>query len=294
MTSILKCVFLIQLQSFSGIKADPLVCESPTWSPTRNEIAFTSNRLGQKDIFIFDLDVGKSRRITESEADDTHPSWSSDGQKLLFVSERDGNKEVYQVSRNGEDEKRITRTPGNEFAPSWMSATEILVSYIDPQPDSLSKTSHSFSLSGQHLGEVGAKTRFNIYPRIDKTQNLLALTSRPRSGGSNQIAVMNLTTNSINQLTDMDIACYNASWSPDGKKLIFVNQAGSDIATASLYIYDFEKKDLHKIQSCDHGCFQPSFSSDGQRIIFRHGWIESYQGIFIKSLSGQAEEIKFF
>lgn len=72
---------------------DPAADTAPVWSPAGRAIAFVSNRSGDDEIWIANLDkpdVG--RFIDASQAPDsaeTHPAWSPDGAKLAWASARD-------------------------------------------------------------------------------------------------------------------------------------------------------------------------------------------------------------
>jgi Tol biopolymer transport system component len=55
-------------------------------SPTRDEIAFISNRDGSNDVFLLDLAAGVPRNLTRSpEIDEGVPLWSPDGERLVIL-----------------------------------------------------------------------------------------------------------------------------------------------------------------------------------------------------------------
>ncbi|MFV1969337.1 MAG: prolyl oligopeptidase family serine peptidase, partial [Pirellulaceae bacterium] len=67
-----------------------------TWSPTADEIAFTSNRTDEpdgnsnRDIWVVSADTAQAgalpERITSNSGSDSEPSWSPDGDELTYVS----------------------------------------------------------------------------------------------------------------------------------------------------------------------------------------------------------------
>ncbi|MEO6390219.1 MAG: S41 family peptidase, partial [Pyrinomonadaceae bacterium] len=76
----------------------------PLFSPDGKRLAFTSNRTGNGDIYLLDLDSGNLRRVTFDDASETLDAWSRDGQWLYFSStSRDifGMSDIYRVSANG-------------------------------------------------------------------------------------------------------------------------------------------------------------------------------------------------
>ncbi|NJL34207.1 MAG: hypothetical protein HC893_10520, partial [Chloroflexaceae bacterium] len=59
-----------------------------------SQIAFTSNRGGQDDVYIMQRDGNNLRNSTDHPASDKEPTWSPDGQALAFVSDRSGNQDI--------------------------------------------------------------------------------------------------------------------------------------------------------------------------------------------------------
>lgn len=56
-------------------------------SPTRDEIAFVSNREGSYDAFLANLDGGNLRRLTQTaDRDEFAPRWSPDGNRLVVTT----------------------------------------------------------------------------------------------------------------------------------------------------------------------------------------------------------------
>jgi Tol biopolymer transport system component len=66
----------------------------PRFSPDGRSIAYQSDRTGDNEIWVHDLD-GKEHRITKTPGEDMYPDWSPDGKRLVFVSDRDGSPRIY-------------------------------------------------------------------------------------------------------------------------------------------------------------------------------------------------------
>lgn len=88
-----------------------------TFTPTRpmaaatnatERIAFVSNRDGNNEIYVMNVDGKSQTRLTTNAADDGEPAWSPDGTRIAFVSDRDGNREIYVMNVDGKNQTRLT------------------------------------------------------------------------------------------------------------------------------------------------------------------------------------------
>jgi Tol biopolymer transport system component len=100
----------------------------PTWSPSGEFIAFSSDRQldnaandikGETDVFLMNPDGSEIRRLTRDPAYDGQPDFSPDGERLAFVSTRDGNPEIYTISLDGKLLQRLTDWRGWDEFPDW-------------------------------------------------------------------------------------------------------------------------------------------------------------------------------
>ncbi len=60
----------------------------PRFSPDGSQIAFSSNREGNYDVFVVSATGGKPRQLTFHSADDNVVGWTPDGKKIVFTSAR--------------------------------------------------------------------------------------------------------------------------------------------------------------------------------------------------------------
>jgi Tol biopolymer transport system component len=82
-------------------------------------IAFTSNRDGNREIYVVAADGTGVLRLTNNKAYDDQPSLTPDGTQVVFCSNRDGNTELYVVGVDGKNLKRLTNTNYPEGDPSF-------------------------------------------------------------------------------------------------------------------------------------------------------------------------------
>ena len=145
-------------------------------------IAFASDRDGNWEIYVMDVNGGNPRNLTNDPSDDRDPSWSPDGKRIVFFSNRDGHvidgrptSEIYVMDADGGNPQNLTNDRNDDRFPSW-------------SPD------------GKRIAFVsdrdGPPRYFDIYVMDADGGNLQRLTSDPRDDR-------------------------NPSWSPDGERIVF-------------------------------------------------------------------------
>ena len=106
--------------------ADLVPEERPAWSPDGRQLAFTSHRTGDSDIWRVNVDGAGLANLTRNGALDSHPTWSPDGQTIAFNSTRGAGPngegtpgEIYLMRADGSSPRRLTRSRGGNFGPAW-------------------------------------------------------------------------------------------------------------------------------------------------------------------------------
>jgi Tol biopolymer transport system component len=92
----------------------------PSWSPDGTKIVFTSERDGDREVYVMNADGSNQTRLTTSPGFDENPSWSPDGSQIAFDTNRDGNLEIYAMNADGSNQHRVTNHPAIDAIPSYL------------------------------------------------------------------------------------------------------------------------------------------------------------------------------
>ncbi len=105
---------------FSLITHDGADSHHPVWSPAGDAIAYVSDKNGNYDIWIFNLNDKTHRSLTRSSSFDSEPAWSPDGREIAFVSSRTGKKEIWVISLMGDQLRQVTGMEAACMNPCWV------------------------------------------------------------------------------------------------------------------------------------------------------------------------------
>lgn len=101
---------------------------APSWSPDGERLAITLSHEGNPEIYVFQIDSGELRRITQSDAIDTEPVWA-DNDTIVFTSDRSGGPQLYEASARGGRASRIT-FEGNYNASATVSSDGSTIAFV--------------------------------------------------------------------------------------------------------------------------------------------------------------------
>ena len=99
---------------------------APAWSPDGTQIAYTSNRSGSPEIYVFNLETGEETRLTENDSLESFPAWSPDGTQIAYTSGFDATAEIYVMDADGSNPVQITDNDTWESFAQWSPGGETL------------------------------------------------------------------------------------------------------------------------------------------------------------------------
>jgi TolB protein len=197
----------------------------PAWSPDGRALAYTSYRQGPPSIFVAHIFEGRSDNITKGDGQAFAPTFSPDGKQIAYASTKTGNMEIWIANADGSGARRITSSPGIDTAPAWSPTGQEIAFNSDRAGSPQIYLMDSEGLNVRRLTTVG---NWNDAPAWNpsKEYSEIAYTSRLEAGGFD-IAVIDLATRQVRQVTAGRGSCEYPSWAPNGRHLVFSCKRGN-------------------------------------------------------------------
>ena len=113
---------------YQGILQNPTKGPSsyftPVFSPDGKQIAFASNRDGNMELYVMNVDGSNVRRLTNHPASDIAPAWSPTGTQIAFTSDRatPGQAQIYLMNADGSGARRLTTSESYADRATWAPA----------------------------------------------------------------------------------------------------------------------------------------------------------------------------
>ena len=226
------------LPKLTQITFSEAIEQYPAWSPNGDELAFSREESGIRNIFVKDVSTGEERQITETRFDDIQPVWSPDGKTLLFVRNRQPDVrfepgDVFGLFADGDvwsvevESRKAAKLVNNAFNPdysadgkriavdaSWAGPRRIwAVDRLGHNPQQLSSdTSEGISHVRPRWSPDGVRI---VFQNIERTKF--------------DVKVVDLASGKHTWVTNDAVQDLNPVWSPSGRFIYFSSYRGGGI-----------------------------------------------------------------
>lgn len=191
------------------------------------------------------------------------PRWSPDGESIAFVSDRDGKSQIYVMSKAGGEARQLTHCANGASKPVWSPDGKKIVFNLSVKP-----------------GE-DAETKENQEKQTDRPLPLEIEKMKHKSdaqgfwsGRYSQVALIDIETGGMEQLTSGEHDYQLQDWSPDGKWIAVTADLSEDkdfSFQSDVYIIHLETKDMKRITNGKGYFGSATWSPDGKYIgLFGH------------------------
>jgi len=256
----------------------------PTTIPVPDEIVFQSNRDGDFDIYIMNIDGSNQRQLTFNTIDDRFPRVSPDGRHIVYQSGRGTNAEIYIMNRDGSTQQRLTFNEQLDDLPAWspdgrqiifitwISQTDSELFVMNADGSSLSRITDTSTDEG-HVSWSAVGLVFNA---TEAGTSNYQLYRSDAAGGNRQ------------RLTISRVDEWSPEWSPDGREILFLSERGSSV-NSGIYVMDAATGETRPIYNNEDSRLMEwgaVWSADGQQIVFAMDQADGSADIYIMNADG--------
>jgi TolB protein len=263
--------FFFGIQSSSTVIVDPAVQVTPiaTAQPRPTErlratgqIAFTSNRSGNYEIYVMNADGSNVRRLTDSAANDGQYglTWTRDTKQIVFSSDRwtKNNFQLFIMDSDGANVHLLAKTACCYPSYSPDGKRIAYASRVNGEWEIFSADA-----DGSNPVNLTKSKAKDLQPSWSPNGRYIAFTSQ-RDHEWEEIYVMNADGSGQRRLTINDTLDDSPSWSPDSQRIVYTSYTGKGHEIFAMNIDGSRPRQLTENNVNDHN---PAFSPDGRYIV---------------------------
>ncbi len=251
-----------------------------------SQIAFTSDRTGELQIFLMNTDGSDPQQVTSMNYGACQPAWSPDGARLVFISpclkrqDQYPGAKLYIINTDGSGLTPLVSEEGGDFDPAWSpDGTRIAFTSLrggSPQIYVLNLGDNSVA----RLTEASSDVRqpdWSSQPAWSPSGTQIVYTGHGPLTDALQIWVMSDAGQGQTFLVHRGSTLWDflPGWSPDGRTIVFSETSG-DQQLGWLMIFDYEHQtaDVVHLRNQAYGTHS-DFSPDGIWIVYESTDIEN-------------------
>ncbi|PYS99622.1 MAG: hypothetical protein DMF63_11095 [Acidobacteria bacterium] len=240
------------------------------------KIAFTSDRDGNREIYVMNADGTNQTRLTNNAIVDDYPAWSPNGTKIAFASQKpSGDYAIFRMDADGTNRVEITPLQTDPGFPSisWSPDGSRIafndgITIFTVNPDGSERHTLRSGSFGSAWSPDGSKILF-----VDPDGALATI----KPDGTD-----------FQYLPGEGNVSY-ARWSPGGNKMVYVYD--NMFSEQDISIADADGRNRERFDGgfcpCSFYRFAPSFSPDGRKIVFAlHSEFDPTKEIVVKNVDG--------
>jgi eukaryotic-like serine/threonine-protein kinase len=218
-----------EAQTFIPGKVTPLtsgaaVEKNPKLSPDKSQVLFVSNREGNSEIYVMNLDGTGLRRVTNNKTEETSANWSPDGKRIVFESSPQIGVEsdIWIMDADGSNQQNLSNFPGLDMRPIFSpDGTKIAFGSNRSLTDRREANIWVMNSDGSNPKQLTDNTAFESDPNWSPDSKKIVYT-KAMTGSVFDIWMMNADGAEQTNVSNTDKADEALPvFSPDGQRLVY-------------------------------------------------------------------------
>jgi Tol biopolymer transport system component len=242
------------------------------------KLAFTSDRGGTQDIFVYDFDTGLQTNLTRSADYEGSPAWSPDGEWIAYDVFSNVSNDIYIINVETGEQRPIANNTSNEISPTW-SPDGDRIAYASDQNGNFDI--YVANIDGTNVQQLTFDPADETLPAWSPDRVMIAFTSY--ATGNGDIYLMNARGEGASPLVDSLDQESSPAWAPDSGHLVF-----NTLFISNSNIYWMELTNGWTSISLDAAQYdyEPEVSPDGSQVAFTSSTRSLYNAIYVMNSDG--------
>ena len=256
----------------------------PAVSPDGNHLLFESDRGGASGLYLLELASGKVRSFVLGDGGPSNGSWCPDGNRLVYNERVGGEFDVFIVNADGSGRRNLTANPADDGHPHCGPDGRIYFSSDRATPDrSLpwGRRNHDLYSIAMDGGDVrrltdcrAVCTNPNPSPDGRRVAFRLGLRAPGKSWDqqpgalTSEIAVLDLGTGRIRNITNDPAYDTWPSWSPEGQWVVYGSNRDGVANVGHLFMTRADGSETRRLTQGAASYGEPRFTADGATLYF--------------------------
>jgi len=243
------------------------------------QIVFASNKTGNKEICLIDVDGENLRQVTRNKSINILPRWTPDGKKILYTSYMKRNPDLYAIDLVSGNNYRISYRNGLNACPTWLSDAEGEKMVLMLKQDD---RSHLFLTKVGDKGAIPLTSGSDNYASPSWSPDGKQITFVSDRSGTPQVYTMDKSGKNLKRITYQGNYNVSPAWSPKGDWIAF---CGRQSGFFEIFLATPDGDRVRQLTRGPGNNEDPTWSPDGRYLAFS-STKEGGAAIYVMNING--------